>query len=174
MATTHASFIISHNQHKAGSLSHIRATRRIQRPETRPVLIQTVDQIPLVADALALRDHNPDFLGNGRRKQPRRLLGVFAETLQLERLERRRPHGRGRSVYGWGVDAIHAVVEELGPAQWAPVVRCASFFLVGILGGVHVAESAHEATKAADEARDGGVKIGGGGSAGGGRDGTGG
>lgn len=107
---THASIIIPNDKHKARPGALVRAALLVQRAQARAVLVQAVDEVPLVLDALAFRDHNPDLLRDRGREQPHPLTRVLPEAFQLEGLEGRRPHWRDGSVYGGRVDAVYAVV----------------------------------------------------------------
>src|SRR5690348_2921396 len=55
----------------------------VQRRQARAVLLEAVDQPPLVDDAQPRRHHNAYLLGDGRRQQPRILPRLLREPQQL-------------------------------------------------------------------------------------------
>lgn len=62
---THPSFIVPHYKHKAAPTAPEGRTLLIQGGKTGTVLVQAVDQLPILLDAQPLGDHDANLLCDG-------------------------------------------------------------------------------------------------------------
>lgn len=134
---THPAFKILDNQDKARSLALVLPAPLVQRRQARAVLLEAVEEVPVVDDAQPLGDHGADLLSDGARQQLGREGGALAVAVENQRVEGWWAQRTSGAAHGGEdtVDAVLAVLLVLG---------------VLVVGGVGLAGEI--AGEAADEA----------------------
>lgn len=113
---THPAFKILDNQDKARSLALVLPAPLVQRRQARAVLLETVDEVPVVDDAQPFGDHGADLLSDSTRQQlgrDGRALAVAVENQRVEGWWAQRTSGAAHGGKDT-VDAVLAVLLVLG------------------------------------------------------------
>lgn len=112
---TYTPGLIAHDEHKTDPTAVHGGGLLIQGRQARAVLLQTVEQAPVLDDAKALGEHDADLLGNGMAQQTSVRAGRRLVAMEDDGVEWWRPKGRGGAHHVWrGEDVVDAVLGRGG------------------------------------------------------------